>query len=125
MKVQVERIDGNEVFMTTSVGFISGIWDSKEIKPEVGYEFYVELDIDIAWNEINKTLLQNDGAYWVNTNEKKVIIQGTIDDFEEDMIYFRISRDCLIMLNTDKASCLKNEWYELSVDSSSIRITPF
>jgi len=27
--------------------------------------------INIAWNEINKTLLQNDGAYWVNTNEKK------------------------------------------------------
>jgi hypothetical protein len=124
MKVQVEQIDGNKVLLATSIGFISGIWDSKEIMPEAGYEFDAEVDIDIAWNEISKTLLQKGGVYRLNTNDGRVILQGTIDDFEDDVIYFRLSR-YLVMLSTDKVSCKKNEWYELSVDSSSIRITPF
>ncbi|MDR2578276.1 MAG: hypothetical protein LBC70_05635 [Chitinispirillales bacterium] len=126
MNIKIKRIIDNEkVIVKTSVGLLAGTWRSEYDIPPIGHELSAEIYINTKWEELTKTRLQNVKSYKVDVTEEKVVIRGMIDDFEEDTVYFRLTQSCLIMIDTNSPSCLKNEWYELAVDISSVEIWPF
>ncbi|MDR2578873.1 MAG: hypothetical protein LBC70_08745 [Chitinispirillales bacterium] len=125
MNVKIKRIiDSEKVIVKTSVGLLAGIWRSEYDMPPIGHEYSIEIDIKTKWEELAKTRLQNVNSYKVNVTKEKVAFRGMIDGFEEGVIFFRLTQACLIMINTDFPSCLENEWYELTVDISSVEIWP-
>ena len=126
MNIKINRINSSEeVVVETPVGLLAGIWRSEYDIPAIGYELSTEIYINTKWEELTKTRLQDMNSYKVNATEEKVVFRGMVDDFEEDTVYFRLTESCLIMINADSPSCLKNEWYELLVDISSVEILPF
>ena len=124
MKIQVKQINNTgEVVVKTSIGSLAGMWRYKYGPPIIDFVSYAEIDINTTWEELTKTHLQNVSSYKVNVTNEKVVFRGMIEDVEEDMVWFRLTEACLIMINTDSpAPSLKNEWYELVVDISSVEI---
>jgi hypothetical protein len=131
LKIQIKRINsGEEVVVKTSVGLLAGTWQTSKydsIQP-IGSVWYAEININTKWEELTKTRLQDIKSckYKVNVINDKVVFRGMIDGVEEDKVCFRLTEACLIMICADSPpSCLKNEWYELLVDISSVEIWPF
>lgn len=124
MRIRIINSVANEVFVEAAIGAFSGIWQSTKTIPEDGSVIDVELDINVLWEEIRKNALESGATYHITMKEEDVVLHGQVDSLEDDMVYFRVSEDSLLMLEKECLSCIESKWFELCVNKASIGIVP-
>ncbi|MBX8465014.1 hypothetical protein [Deinococcus sp. RIT780] len=101
---------------------IEGIWLSE--LPSSGQTTYIELDINAFIEEIN--IIEHDQSEYSarvtgDTNELIGVIEEI--DQEDSLHYFRISSDCLIMLESKGFRLSLGKFYKMSIPANIVYIT--
>ena len=101
-----------------------GIWNSAEA-PIESEQYDLEIDIDLHIEKLNPTRITN-GIYRTSIVNGENHIVGMIEDIDEEdnLHYFRIAIDGLIMIETSGLVLNKGDFYILSIPLAALEITP-
>jgi hypothetical protein len=88
-------------YVEISIGSLAGAWKSNYGMPQIGSEYDVEINIEKSWEDLTKTRLKNESSYRVSEAEGKVFFRGKIEDCEDDLVWFRLTEGCLIMIHAN------------------------
>lgn len=92
--------------------------------PRVGQQMNVEIDIEDAISFPETARTSDRYEYKVSHRDGDVTFEGVVEDQDDDgMSYFRVSVDCLLMLDSAEED-LKGQWLELNVSVNSVKMTP-
>lgn len=92
-------------------------------KPNIGYEYDVEIDIGKTIDEIYFSNNENKDKYLISSNENFTFINGKIESIDEDgMVYLRLAQDCLIMIESVNSKINQGDWIGLNIMYEDIEI---
>jgi hypothetical protein len=119
-----ETIDGKVVVnFSSNVGDGIATWIS-ETKPVKNYQYDVEIDIEQPVDQLWNTGNENEGQYSIALEDNSTLMNGMIESVEEDgMAYFRLSQDCLIMIESGDSNVKSGDWVNLNIRHEDIEIS--
>ena len=113
----------------TVVDFSSGVgsgvstWVSAS-KPVKGYEYDAEIDIEKSIDQVINSSKKNEDRYSITSDGSTTLMNGEVESVEEDgMTYFRLSRDCLIMIESGDSNVKEGDWISLNIQFEDIEIS--
>ncbi|MBU2714246.1 hypothetical protein [Zooshikella harenae] len=127
MKIKIisfEDVDGNTV-----VKFGSGVGDGIATwiganKPVKNYEYDVEIDIEKSIDQVINTSNKNEDRYSMALQGRSTLMNGEVESVEEDgMAYFRLSKDCLIMVESGDSKVKEGDWISLNIQCEDIEVS--
>jgi len=99
------------------------LWSSQN-EPEVGREYTVELDVDGSIADFNPAKAER-CSLGIGLSAGATTLCGTLESVDADgMGYFRLSEDCLIMIETSAGWSDPGALIAMSLLQSSLRMTP-
>lgn len=109
----------------TQVGKGSGILTNfDKFKLSINQPLDIEIDIDLPFEQLKFS--QSDDLYRISTNHQTLELTGKIEDVENDMIYFRLNQDCLIMIASNQDFLQLNQHFiKINVPTDKIKLTIF
>ncbi len=108
---------------TSSLGAGVSIWANKEV-PTKNHQYDVEFDIDRSIDEVRDMSVSNVGEYYFKREKNSLITNGRIESIEDDgMAFYRLSQDCLIMIETSNSIVKKGDWVSLKLQYTDIKMT--
>lgn len=127
MKINVLKMDDGHqppfVWFECRVGMGGGQWiDTKQ--PILGDFYSVEFDIAKRLTASDIDVLTKP-HYSLSLNKNTMTFSGKVEDMDSDgMSYFRLSTDCLIMLEAEPNTFLKNQHIVFSLPLEVVKIYP-
>ncbi|MGZ0077867.1 hypothetical protein [Methylomonas sp. YC3] len=124
----IKKSDGNTViFFCSSLGNGMATWASSEA-PSKTYQYDVEIDIEKSIDQVrlggSDHDHDHDHEYRLMLEGSSVIMNGTIESIEDDgMACYRLSQDCIIMIESGKSDLKKGDWVKLKLKCSDVEIT--
>ena len=128
MKIIVKAInkieDNFEVCFETDIGEGIAIWKSLSDNPIIGNMYDAEFDVDDSI-KIGKTAIHSDNHSYKLSYENSIIqLNGLVDSIDDDgMTYFRLGKDCLIMIESEIGKINTDEWLLLKFNVSDFEVT--
>ncbi len=102
---------------------LSGHWSTNAI-PLLGTMTYVEIDIDVVMDDIDREEVLETRSRSVLSGVNNIMI-GVVESIDDDLMHFvRISDDCLIMIQSNITKLRVNTFYQLIVPINSLSIHP-
>lgn len=93
---------------------LSGHWSTNAI-PLLGTMTYVEIDIDVVMDDIDREKVLETQSRSVLSGVNNIMI-GVVESIDDDLMHFvRISDDCLIMIQSNTTKLRVNTFYQLIV----------
>lgn len=128
MKILVDNLkkdnDRNLVSFKSQVGKGMGIYETSHIELEKGRCYDAELDINIDFEWL--VYYPSNDIYELNVSDEYVMMSGSIEDIEDDMVYFRLSQDCLIMIGAERKPSLEvHSFIQLIVPIINVKVSIF
>ena len=128
MRILIDSLqnDSSKEFISfeTQVGKGMGVNKTSNIKLEKGKYYDVELDIDLDLELLVCHPSKN--MYELNILDEHIVMSGSVEDIEDDMVYFRLAQDCLIMIGTEQKSSLERySFIQLIVPIINFKISVF
>lgn len=126
MRITVTKLLGNNIWgFNSKVGPGAGHWSGKTA-PVIDAEYDIEIDIDDKIDEGHSAFLSGKHKYFMDISKDNIVLNGTIENIEEDgMVFFRLSQDCLFMIEGGDHEFKANDWISLKVKAASISLWPF
>lgn len=123
VKEIVENLDkGEMVIFESPIGSAIANWKNRN-QPIKNFEYDVELDINDKIILGKTAKVSDEQIYSISMDEETVILNGIVDDIDSDgMVYFRISLDCIIMIESVDSQLHKGMWLLLEFETSNIDI---
>lgn len=127
MKITVTDIkmsdDKTVVYFRSSLGNGMALWANSEA-PAKTCQYDVEFDIEKSIDQIQMVRSDDDREYRLKLAGSSVIMNGTIESVEDDgMAYYRLSQDCIIMIESGKSSITKGDWVRLKLECLDVEMT--
>lgn len=127
MKIRITSfvtIDRNTVVdFSSGVGSGVSTWVSAS-KPVKGYEYDAEIDIEKSIDQVINSSKKNEDRYSITSDGSTTLMNGEVESVEEDgMTYFRLSRDCLIMIESGDSNVKEGDWISLNIQFEDIEIS--
>lgn len=92
--------------------------------PVKNYEYDIEIDIEKSIDQLKSSSNENEGRYSMSIEGNSTIMNGQIESVEDDgMAYFRLSRDCLIMIESGDSKVKSGDWISLFIKCEDIKIS--
>lgn len=128
MRILIDSLqnDSSKEFISfeTQVGKGMGVNKTSNIKLEKGKYYDVELDIDLDLELLVCHPSKN--MYELNILDEHIVMSGSVEGIEDDMVYFRLAQDCLIMIGTEQKSSLERySFIQLIVPIINFKISVF
>ncbi|MFC4637838.1 hypothetical protein [Deinococcus hohokamensis] len=102
---------------------LSGRWSTKAI-PLLGTMTYAEIDIDVVMDDIDREEVVETKSRSALSGLNNIII-GLVESVDDDLMhFFRISDDCLVMIQSNTTKLCVNTFYRLIVPINSLSIHP-
>jgi hypothetical protein len=90
--------------------------------PRLQYD--VEIDIEQPVDQLWNTGNENEGQYSIALEDNSILMNGMIESVEEGgMAYFRLSQDCLIMIESGDSNVKSGDWVNLNIRHEDIEIS--
>ena len=121
MNIKVVRIIKDlEVEFSTKKGNGIGTW---YYEVEEGKEYGVEFDIYPNLKIGDNAKRTADKTYFIRHNNNVNEIQGVVDSVDDDgLLYFRLSEDCLIMVEQEGEKIKKGDWLLLTISPENLQV---
>jgi hypothetical protein len=125
MRIKIVKIiRDNLIEFSGGAGCGIGFWGNDSLKE--GVEYDAELDIDPKIELGVNTKIVPDKLCFIRHNLDTNEIQGMVEGIDEDLlIYFRLARDCIIMIENESTEIKKGDYLLLTINANELRITPF
>lgn len=128
IKIDITRKNNNDGLLlefTCSSGSCIGIWKNTQVKPQAGFEYDAEIDINVDLVKNKNAFQTTKDRLSVSFDDFFVYIIGFIESIDDDgMAYFRLANDCLIMIGTIESDKIKqNEWFELRLGHKEVEVS--
>lgn len=128
MKIRItgfKAIDSNAVVsFNSSVGDGVATWVGAN-GPVKNYEYDVEIDIEKSIGQVRGGGDKSESGYSMSINGNSTYISGEIESVDEDgMAYLRLSRDCLIMIDSGDSKVKGGDWVNLTIQCEDIKVSP-
>lgn len=127
MKITITDIkkpdDNTVVYFSSTLGYGMATWMNSEA-PSKTHQYDVEIDIRKSIDQVQLVGSDDDHEYRLILEGSSVIMNGTIELIEDDgMAYYRLSQDCIIMIESGKANVKEGDWVKLKLKCSDVEIT--
>ena len=125
MKIEIIKINNsNIVTFSSEMGYGKGVWIGDE-QAIVNKKYNIEIDIDIIPKMETNTFRNSCEEKSIVFSDSKLSLKGFIESVDDDgILYFRLSDDCLIMLESD-GTFSKNDLIEIKLDYHKLSLSPF
>jgi hypothetical protein len=122
--IDFETTDENIVVRFNSkIGDGIATWISNT-KPIKNQQYDVEIDIEKSVDQVWNTSNKNTEQYSISLEGDSILMNGMIESVEEDgMAYFRLSQDCLIMIEPGDSNVKGGDWVNLNLQHEDIEIS--
>lgn len=120
----IKTSNGNTVVcFCTSLGNGVATWSNVEA-PSKAYQYDVEIDIEKSIDQLRLDGSDGDREYQLMVEGSSLIMNGTIESIEDDgMAYYRLSHDCIIMIESGNSNVKEGDWVKLKLECSDVEIT--
>lgn len=119
-----EAIDGNTVVnFSSDIGDGVATWVGAN-KPAKNYEYDVEIDIDKSIDQVINSSNKNEEQFSISLQGGSTLMNGEVQSVDEDgMAYFRLSQDCLIMIELGDSKVKDGDWISLNLQCEDIEVS--
>lgn len=115
--------DNTVVYFCTSLGNGVATWANVEA-PTKTYQYDVEIDIEKSIDQLRLDGSDGDREYRLMIEGSSLIMNGTIESIEDDgMAYYRLSQDCIIMIESGNSNVKEGDWVKLKLECSDVEMT--
>ena len=131
MKVRILSILDSEqqlVCVGTEVGELIGYWKGHHLTERaLGDSFSIEIDINIILTVKKNLFVTAEKVFNSNISNQNVVLTGQIEDLDDDnVITFRLAKDCLILIEVESTEALTvGMWIRLEVTTKLLTFHPF
>jgi hypothetical protein len=124
MNIKVVRIIKDlEVEFSTKKGNGIGTWYNEV---EEGKEYGVEFDVYPMVKIGDNAQRTADKTYFIRHDNNVNEIQGVVDAVDDDgLFYFRLSEDCLIMIEQEGEQIKKGDWLLLTISPENLQVMTY
>ncbi len=125
MKIKITDINDSKIITFASkIGSAKGILLSDE-KPQLNTKYDAEFDVVFNLEVDVNTHKTNTQEKSIDMHGSKISLKGVVESVDLDgMVYFRLSDDCLIMIESDGNIC-KGDWIEILLEPLDLSLSPF
>jgi len=127
MKIEVTNVQELEknivVNFCCKVGDGIAVWVSS-VKPIIGAQYDVEIDVNKMIDQVQVSGEGKGQNPFIAVEGFSVIFNGIVESLDNDgMAYFRLSQDCLIMIEAGEANIKAGELIKMMFNYSDVELT--
>ena len=100
-----------------------GTWNYAEV--EEGREYSIEFDVNPILKIGDNVTRISDKSFSIRHDNNLNKIQGVVAGVDEDgIIYFRLSEDCLFMIECEGEQLNEGDWLNITIGPETLMVTP-